>query len=72
MKNLDNTTALDEYIFNLDKAREAVDRISQYLDDSGEVAPDDVNWGHASSMEDLARQLADMRDKIDKTGEYAE
>ena len=64
--------ALDLYIFLTDHAQESIARIQEFLDDHGEIGPDDVDFGHVEFMRSIEKQLTDIRHKIDKTGEYAE
>jgi hypothetical protein len=45
--------------------------LTQYIEDHGEVAPDDINWGHVGQMTDLASTLTDQVNWIDGKGEYA-
>jgi hypothetical protein len=69
MKN--NKESLNCYINEMRLARIAINRINQYLDDNGEVSPEDVNWGHAGSMEYITTLLTEATDMINGTGEYA-
>ena len=63
MKQMTGQTALDAYIEVVDEATKLSDRIAMFLADYGEVAPDDVDWGHAGSMNhvyDLLKQVVDF------------
>lgn len=64
-------TALEAYIRNMAKAEEALDRINQYIEDRGEVSPDEVNWSHVGWMASIASELSQLQDQIDGTGEFA-
>jgi len=67
-----NQDAVDRYILNCGEALEALVRLTVYVEDHGEVAPDDVNWGHVCQMADLAKLVKYEVDRIDKKGEFAE
>ena len=63
MKQMTSQTALEAYIEVVDEATKLSDRIAMFLADHGEVAPDDVNWSHAGSMNhvyDLLKQVVDF------------
>ena len=66
-----NDSAINAYIDRMNVARAALDRISEYLDNNGETAPDDINWGHVSSMNRLVSQVTEVADMIYGTGIYA-
>ena len=74
MENQDknNELALDLYMFLTDQAMESLARIQEFLDDHGEIGPDDVSIGHVEFMQSIEKQLTEIRSKIDKIGEYAE
>ena len=65
-------TAVDSYVRQIGIASEALERLTQYVEDHGEIGPDDVNWGHVGQMADLANMLTDRVNWIDGKGEYAE
>jgi hypothetical protein len=48
-----------EYLNRIALAKPILADLQAYLDDHGEVAPDDVTWADVGSM---ARLLADLRD----------
>ena len=66
------TTAIESYINEMNRAKEAISRINQYLEDNGEVDPDKVNWADTGSMAHIASTLSEIKDFIDGTGEYQE
>ena len=68
---MENEQAVDRYVTQIGIASEALERLTQYVEDHGEIAPDDVNWGHVGQMADLAGKLVDMVNWIDGKGEYA-
>lgn len=58
-----NPQALDAYIKHMGKAEELLERLTQFVDDMGDVMPDDVNWTHvgdAAHMVGCLEQLADF------------
>ena len=54
---MDNWTQIEEYMAEVEKQIALVNRLAQWLDDMGEVAPDDVNWEHVGSMRALTSAL---------------
>ena len=64
-----NTQALTHYIDNLQQATEAAARIFQWLDDNGETAPDDINWGHVGEAAHVAETLKSLVNFIDNRGD---
>ena len=64
-------TAVDSYVRQIGIASEALERLTQYVEDHGEIGPDDVNWGHVTEMTLIANILADRVDHIDSKGKYA-
>ena len=67
-----NTSAVEQYITEIQRCKEALDRINEYIEDNGEVGPDEINWGHTGSMQHIANELTQLQHMIDGTGEYAE
>lgn len=63
--------ALFAYIDKLEEGRTALARLEAYFDDSGEIHPESVNWGHVGSLTYLVSLLTQAKDMIDHTGEYA-
>jgi hypothetical protein len=61
-----NDAAVSSYLVAIDKANEHVKVIQQYLDDHGEILPDDVNWAHVTEMNYLAEVLKIAVDRIKK------
>ena len=66
-----NRTALDTYINRLGMAEQKIERIKLYIDDHGEVAPDDVTWADVGEMERLLSALDEIYCRIEEVGEYA-
>ena len=74
MENQDKNheLALDLYVSLTDQAMESLARIQEFLDDHGEIGPDDVSFGHVDFMRSIEKQLTEIRSKIDIIGECAE
>lgn len=49
--------ALEAYIAHTGRADEAIKTLQLFIDDHGEVAPDDVDWGHVANMAEIADQI---------------
>lgn len=64
--------AVEKYLEIVETATAAAERIYQFLDDFGEIGPNDVDWGHVEEIAYIANKLKDVRDRIDGTGEYAD
>lgn len=54
---MNNEEAIKKYLEKIAKAEKHLARIEQYLDDHGEVGPQDVNWAHVGTMTHLADEL---------------
>ena len=67
-----NQDAVDAYVLKCHDTLESLARLTEYVEDHGEVAPDEVNWGHVGQMADLAKLVENEVDRIDKKGEFAE
>lgn len=59
------------FINKLEDGRAALARLQAYFDDNGEIHPERVTWGHVGSRTYLVSLLAQARDMVDHTGEYA-
>ncbi len=68
---LDEDAALFAFIDKLEEGRTALTRLQAYVDDNGEIHPESVTWGHVGSLTYLVSLLAQARDMVDHTGEYA-
>lgn len=66
-----NDKALNAYIARVQEAAEALAQLQSYIDDHGDVTPEDVNWQHVGSMSQLAADINQLTDRIYKRGEYA-
>jgi len=58
------TEAINDYIRAIELADRAVKEIQLYIDDHGEVEPENVNWTHVSSMYRLIADLNLITDYI--------
>ena len=57
--------ALARYVRHIGRAAAALNRLSQWAEDMGEVSPDDVNWGHAGDAKHIADELEGLVAFID-------
>ena len=55
---------IEAYLVQLAAAAAIVADMTQYLDDHGEVAPDDITWAHVGSMRRLHNDLQDIQNYI--------
>lgn len=62
---MDNIQAIARYLNHIENAKIALDRIQKFLDDNGEIAPDEVNWGHVGTMAAIASDLIHVESIID-------
>lgn len=51
------SNALDTHILRTQEAADALSILSLYIEDHGEVSPDDVNWANVGDMTRLRDQL---------------
>lgn len=56
--------ALDRYMAHTERARQLVNELQLWVEDHGEVAPDDVNWNHVGTMSMVADTLQEMVEGI--------
>jgi hypothetical protein len=52
-----NATALQAYIYHMNRADELLTRLCEFVDDMGNVQPEDVNWTHTGDAARLADDL---------------
>jgi hypothetical protein len=57
-------TALDAQIENTQTAADLLAEIARFVEDHGEVAPDNVTWADVGTMAHLAAALQDARDSL--------
>lgn len=51
---------IDRYTWHVENIRAMLSNLTEYIDDFGGVAPDDVNWTHVGSMAEMAEQLRQL------------
>lgn len=55
----------NHYLESVEAAKAELKRIEEYLEDFGEVLPEDVNWGDVGFMSTIAYRLAEITQMID-------
>lgn len=61
-----NDKALSAYTHNMEAAKEKAEILTQWLDDMGEVNPDDVNYSHVGTATYLNSLLDEVLKVIGK------
>ena len=64
-------TALDAFIEHKSRIEKMLDRLQKTSADHFENNPDDICWGDAGFLADVAGDLQQITDRIFKEGEYA-
>ena len=62
-----NERALTGYIARVAQANKLLDTIKTYLDNHGEVPPDDVNWTDTADMGNIVSILENIVEFINKS-----
>ena len=65
-------TALDAYIARKAEIDAMLARLKALSDDHFNVAPDEINWSHVSTLAHYAELLKRITDSAFKEGEHAE
>jgi hypothetical protein len=65
-------TALGAFTVKKAEIDTMLTRLKALSDDSFNVDPDDVNWGHVGTLSDYATLLKRITDSAFKEGEHAE
>lgn len=63
--------AIEEYLSELGRLQGAAERIIDFVNDHGEIGPEDVTWAHVGTVAAAAKKLEDIVDMILIRGEYA-
>jgi len=63
---MNNDKALAAYINRMEAAKQQVEILTQWLDEMGEVAPDDVNYSHVGTAAYLNTLLDEALVAINK------
>ena len=58
---MENDTALERYCELVNVAHGIACKLALYLEDNGEVSPDDVNWAHVGSMYHIVELLTELQ-----------
>ncbi len=69
-KPQEKRTALDAFIEHKTRIDEMLDRLQKTSTDHFETNPDDIGWGDAGFLADVASDLQQITDRIFKEGEY--
>ncbi len=64
-------TALDAFIEHKARIDEMLERLQTASAEHFETNPDEINWGHAGFLADIASDLQHITDRVFKEGEYA-
>ncbi len=64
-------TALDAFIEHKTRIDEMLERLQAASADHFETSPDDIRWGDAGFLADIANDLQHITDRVFKEGEYA-
>ena len=64
-------TALDAFIEHKARIDEMLERLQAASADHFETNPDDIRWGDAGFLGDIANDLQHITDRVFKEGEYA-
>ena len=67
----DNTKALDAFIAAKTEIDAMLARLQALSDDHFETHPDEINWGHAGTLEHYASLLKRITDSAFGEGEHA-
>lgn len=70
-KKQDKRTALDAFIEHKARIDEMLERLQAASADHFETKPDDIRWGDAGFLADIAHDLQHITDRVFKEGEYA-
>jgi hypothetical protein len=62
-----NTTAVNIYIEKLEECKWALNQLSLYVENFGEIGPEDVDYAHVGNMMHLADELNSLVNFIDNT-----
>jgi len=64
-------TALDAFIEHKARIEEMLERLQAASADHFKTNPDDIRWGDAGFLADIADDLQHITDRVFKEGEYA-
>jgi hypothetical protein len=65
-------TALDAFIEHKARIDEMLERLQAASADHFEANPDDIRWGDAGFLADIASDLQHITDRVFKEGEYSQ
>jgi hypothetical protein len=70
-KPQEKRTALDAFIEHKARIDAMLERLQVASTDHFETSPDDIRWGDAGFLADIASDLEHITDRVFKEGEYA-
>lgn len=70
-KSQEKRTALDAFIEHKARIDEMLERLQAASTDHFETNPEDIRWGDADFLADIATDLQHITDRVFKEGEYA-
>ncbi len=70
-KPQEKRTALDAFIEHKARIDAMLERLQAVSADHFETNPDDIRWGDAGFLADIASDLEHITDRVFKEGEYA-
>jgi len=68
----DNTKALDAFIAAKTEIDAMLARLAAISTDHFETSPDEIHWGHVSTLNHYRAKLREITDSAFKEGEHAE
>ena len=71
MRRFDNPEALGAFIAKKAEIDEMLARLQALSDDHFNTCPDDIDWGHAGTLDYYAEQLRRITDAAFHEGEHA-
>jgi len=71
-KTRNNDKALAAFMTSKAEIDIMLARLQTLSDKHFEANPDDIHWGHAGDLADMAKNLSEITDRAFQEGEYAE
>lgn len=71
-KTRNNDKALAAFMTSKAEIDSMLARLQTLSDEHFEANPDDIHWGHAGDLADMAKNLSEITDRAFQEGEYAE
>jgi len=71
MKTRNNDQAMTRFMINNIEALESAKRLVEFLENHGDVSPDEINWCDVGDMSSINTDLKEITDRVFSEGEYA-